>query len=179
MAIIGSGLAALTFIQLLRLKGAGFVGIAMRDYPDRAALARQFGADQIVLSGEAGRFRESAQVQADEGFDVTIDAVGTQETTLTALSLARRGGRGLLYGLRRAVIDHFPLGDTIFRNLTLYGRTSAPWMWKPAIDLVARGAVQLGSMVGEVIALEGVPELLNSDRERGGPLKRVIRIRGN
>jgi L-iditol 2-dehydrogenase len=178
-AIVGSGLAALTFIQLLRLKGAGHVAIAMRDYPERVALAKEFGADQIVCDGNLEALRGNPQVQADEGFDVTIDAVGTQEAALAALALARRGGRVLLYGLRTAVIGDFPLGETIFRNLTLFGRTSAPWMWQPAMDLVARRAVRLRPMIGEVVELEDVPALLTGSREHGGPLKRVVRVRGS
>ncbi len=177
-AIVGSGLAALTFIQLLRLKGAGHVAIAMRNYPDRAALAKEFGADEIVTDGDGATLRSNPQVQADQGFDVAIDAVGTQQAALAALGLARRGGRVLLYGLRKAVIDEFPLGETIFRNLTLLGRTSAPWMWQPAMDLVARGAIRLSPMIGEVVELEDVPALLNQKTRHGGPLKRIIRIRG-
>ena len=129
-------------------------------------------------AGAVHTMRSAPQVRADEGFDVVIDAVGTQETTLAALSLARRGGRVLLYGLRSAVIDRFPLGQAIFRNLTLLGRTSAPWMWGPAMDLVARGAVRLRPMIGEVIALEDVPALLIGQRGHGGPLKRIVRVAG-
>jgi len=177
--IVGSGLAALTFVQLLRLRGAGHVAVVMRDYADRMALARQFGADQIVTPDETGVLRTAGRIAADDGFDITIDAVGTMETTLTTLGLARRGGRVLLYGLRSAHVDRFPIGDTIFRNLTLYGHTSAPWLWQAALDLVGRGQLQTDVMVGGVIELEEVPALLNGPRQRGGPLKRVIRVRGN
>ncbi len=178
VAIVGSGLAALTFIQLAHLKGAGHVAVAMRNYPERMALARSFGAGCVATDGAQEALRAHPQVQADGGFDVTIDAVGTPETALAALALARRGGRVLLYGLRSATMNDFPLGETIFRNLTLFGRTSAPWMWRPALDLVARGAVQLGPMIGEVIDLNDLPAHLNRRREAGGPLKRVVRVRG-
>jgi L-iditol 2-dehydrogenase len=177
-AIIGSGLAALTFVQLLRLKGAGHVALAMRDYAERVELARTFGADHVVTGGDVEAMRHHPQVQSDQGFDVVIDAVGTAQTTQAALSLARRGGRVLLYGLRSAVVDGFPLSQAIFCNLTLYGRTSAPWMWGPAIDLIARRAARLRSMIGGVLELEEVPEHLNRPRGHGGLLKRVIRIRG-
>lgn len=176
-AIIGSGLAALTFIQLLRLRGAGHVAVMMRDYPERVALAKEFGVDAVVVNNRADDLRIHSQVKADEGFDVTIDAVGTQEAALTALTLARRGGRVLLYGLRRAVINDFPLGMTIFRNLTLYGRTSAPQMWQPAIGLVGRGAIRLSPMIGDVVTLEEAVGLVTRRERHGGPLKRVIRIR--
>ena len=179
VAVVGSGLAALTFIQLLRLKGAGHVGIAMRPYAERVQLAEEFGADCVVTDGDLPTLRAHPRVQADEGFDATIDAVGTRATALDAIALARRGGRVLLYGLRSATIDRFPLGDTIFRNLTLFGRTSAPRMWEPAIELVARGAVKLSPMIGEIVQLEDVPGLFTGEREHGGPLKRVVRVRGD
>lgn len=178
VAIVGSGLGALTFAQLLRLKGAGHIALMMRDYAERVRLAKGFGVDLIVSSDNLDEMRSNAQVQADQGFDVTIDAVGTEEAALATLSLARRGGRVLLYGLRSAVIDRFPLGEVIFRNLTLFGRTSAPWMWVPAIDLVARSAVRLHPMIGEIVDLEDVPALLCGSREHGGPLKRIVRVRG-
>jgi L-iditol 2-dehydrogenase len=178
-AIIGSGLAALTFVQLLRLKGAGHIALSMHDYATRIELARTFGADRVVTSDALDAMSGDPKVRANQGFDIVIDAVGTPQTTRTAVSLARRGGKILLYGLRSAVVDGFPLSQMIFDNLTLYGRTSAPWMWDPAIDLVMRGAVRLRSMIGGVIELEDVPELLNQPRGHGGPIKQVIRIRGD
>jgi threonine dehydrogenase-like Zn-dependent dehydrogenase len=176
VAIVGSGLAALLFVQLARLRGAGYVAVVMREYPERRALARQFGADTVVGENDAGLLCQQAQVQSNDGFDAAIDAVGTEAAARLALHLVRRGGRVLLYGLRAPVINGFPLGEVVFRNLTLYGRTSAPHMWGPAMDLVARGALHLSGLV-EMVELEDLPALLTSDRH-GGPLKHVVRIRG-
>jgi L-iditol 2-dehydrogenase len=179
VAILGSGLAALTFIQLARLKGAGSIAILMRSYySERAALAREFGADQIVTGGGPAEMRLAPKVQAEDGFDVVIDAVGSQETTLWAIDLARRGGKVLPYGLAQNTIDQFPLGPMIFRNLTVYGRTSAPHAWEPAIELLKRRQLRLGAMAGEVIALEEVPAVLMGQRRGPKPLKRVARVRG-
>jgi len=176
VAIIGSGLAALTFLQLLRNKGAGWVALNMRNYPERIRLAEEYGADVVVMDGNTATLRTPTFIQASDGFDLVIDAVGTEQSTLTALALARRGGKALLYGLSSATIHNFPLGETIFRNLTLYGKTSAPKMWEPAIGLMGRGAIRLKGMIGEVVALEDLPRLLTT-KERGGPIKRVVKVR--
>jgi L-iditol 2-dehydrogenase len=176
VAIVGSGLAALNFIQLMRLKGAGHIALSMFPIQERMDLAVQLGADQVISDGNLDTLRQQPKIQAEDGFDVVVDAVGTQEAALAALSLARRGGKVLLYGLNKAVINDFPLGSTIFRNLTLYGRTSAPHAWETAIDLVARGAIRLGEMVGEVVELEDVPRLLTVDSAQRRPLKRVVRV---
>jgi len=176
--IIGSGIAALTYIQLLRMNGAGTIAISMFDYPDRAALAEQFGAEHVIRDGNIQALLSRDPMRADHGFDVTIDAVGTPETIHAALALARRGGRVLLYGLSSVTVDTFPVSDVIFRNLTLFGRTSAPWMWQPAIDLVASKSIRLGEMVSEIVPLEAVPALLTAPENGPRPLKRVIQIRG-
>ena len=176
--ILGSGLAALTFAQLLRLKGAGHLAVSMRPYADRVEMARKFGADQVITDGDLDKLGSEAYIRESDGFDIVIDAVGTQETALMALSLARRGGKVLLYGLSSGFINGFPLGMTIFRNLTMYGRTSAPKMWQSAIELAARKAVHLQEMIGGVVELEDVPGLLMASHHGGGPLKQVARIRG-
>ena len=46
------------------------------------------------------------------------------------------------------------------------------------MDLVARGAVQLSPMIGEVIDISDVVGLFQREKEHGGPLKRVVRVRG-
>ncbi len=173
--IIGSGLAALTFLQLLRNKGAGWVALSMRNYPERVRLAESYGADAVITDEDMSKLRLPSFIQASDGFDLVIDAVGTEQSTLAALSLARRGGKVLLYGLSRAVVDNFPLGEAIFRNFTLFGKTSAPKMWQPAIGLMGREAIHLKDMIGEVVTLEDLPRLLTS-RESGGPIKRVVQI---
>ena len=175
VAIIGSGLAALTFVQLARLKGAGKIGVSMKNLPERAKLAEKLGADLVVTAGPQG-LRDLPQARADDGYDVTIDAIGVQDTALAALELARRGGKVLLYGLANAFIDHFPVGMVIFRNLTLYGRTSAPRMWEPAIDLLNRRALQLEQFVGAVVTLEEVPDLLMNRTRHPRMLKRVVHL---
>jgi len=76
------------------------------------------------------------------------------------------------------VIDHFPLGMMIFRNLTLFGRTSAPRMWEPAIDLLGRRALQLDPLISEVVTLEEVPDLLANKSKHPRQLKRVVQVRG-
>ena len=177
VAIVGSGLAAMLFVQLARLRGAGHVAMAMRPYSERLALAVRLGADLVADVAEEGRLRQAACVRRDGGFDVAIDAVGTGEAAGLALSLARRGGKVLLYGLRSPVMDGFPLAEVIFRNLTLYGRTSAPCMWDAAMDLVARGAIELGALGAREVGLEELPALLTGERERGGPLKHVARVK--
>ena len=177
VAIIGSGLAALTFLQLARLKGAGKIGVSMKNIPDRVKLAEKLGAD-LVVTGSPQELSALPQAHADDGYDVTIDAIGVQEAALASLELARRGGKVLLYGLANAVIDHFPVGMVIFRNLTLYGRTSAPRMWEPAIDLLNRHALQLEQFVGAVVTLEEIPDLLMNRTSHPRMLKRVVQVRG-
>jgi L-iditol 2-dehydrogenase len=181
VAIVGSGLAALLFLQLARLRGASFSALIMRPYVERRAMARELGADWVADDATpAAELRAHESVRPDDGFDIAIDAVGTSEAARLTLALPRRGGRALLYGLRSPAVDAFPLADVIFRNLTLYGRTSAPRLWRPAIDLLARGALRLAGMV-EIVAMEDLPGLLTGERRgggRAGPLKRVVGIGG-
>jgi threonine dehydrogenase-like Zn-dependent dehydrogenase len=174
--IIGSGLAMLIFVQLARLRGAGFIAVGMYDYRERIELAQRFGADVVYTKDPRRESSSSAAMRRRNGFDAVLDAVCTPETVGLSVDLTKRGGSILLYGLRSATLDHFPMAEVIFKNLTLYGRTSAPQMWRRAIDLVAQGDIELAPLVGEVITFEDVVPLFRSPRERGGVIKRVIRF---
>jgi threonine dehydrogenase-like Zn-dependent dehydrogenase len=176
--IVGSGLAMLIFVQLARLQGAASITVRMYDYPERVSLAKQFGADTIVSDDPYTSLESCKTVKTFGGFDKVIDAVCTESTLALSIQFARNGASILLYGLRSVTIDNFSISDVIFKNLTLYGRTSAPYFWTEAIELVDRGFIKLKLLVSEVIEFSDIIDIFKKEKEHGGPIKRVIRING-
>jgi len=89
--IIGDGPIGLTFLQLARLMGAGYVATSGHR-PARRQLARELGAHE-ALDGRAvdlkGRFSRS--------LDLVIVAAANIDVTAEALELVRPGGRLLLF----------------------------------------------------------------------------------
>lgn len=166
--VVGSGVAALLFVQLASVEGAAGVTLVVDD-EERAQLARRLGTTEVLLAPE--------RPPADGEFALAIDAVGSAETLALAIDAVRPGGHVTLYGLG-AGRPEIPLHACIFKNLTLSGHTSAPWLWEEAIELAATGAIRLDPLVTDAIEFDEVggflAEVLGDKPLAGRQVKAVI-----
>src|ERR671933_2569274 len=91
VAVVGDGAVGLCGVIAANRLGAEQI-IIMGRHPDRIALAREFGATNVVSErGDAGieRVRE---LTGGFGAHSVLECVGTEQATLTAVSIARPGG---------------------------------------------------------------------------------------
>lgn len=144
--VVGSGVAALLYVQLCVAHGAGAVSVVVNDEA-RGAVAASLGAAEVISGAPARAYTKA------------IDAVGTTASLATAVGAVAPGGHVSLYGLG-ASHPEFPLHEAIFKNLTLSSHTSAPWLWEDAISLVAGGTVSLGPLVTDRIGFGEVGSFL-------------------
>jgi len=91
VAVVGDGAVGLLGILAARELGAERI-IAMSRHADRQALAREFGATDIVQErGEEG-VAKIKELTGGLGAHSTIEAVGTQESMMQAIRATRAGG---------------------------------------------------------------------------------------
>src|SRR5947208_10088484 len=91
VAVVGDGAVGLLGVPSGRQTGAERI-IVMSRHAQRQALAREFGATDIVTErGDEGVARILELTQG-VGSDAVLECVGTQETMLQAIRSARRGG---------------------------------------------------------------------------------------
>ncbi|MEZ5666319.1 MAG: alcohol dehydrogenase catalytic domain-containing protein [Alphaproteobacteria bacterium] len=94
VAVVGLGFMGLLMLQLLRLKGpAHILGIDMRD--DALAAGRGLGADATARPGDlAADLKAVFPFAADDprGFDMVVEATGTQAGLTLAVELVRFHG---------------------------------------------------------------------------------------
>jgi alcohol dehydrogenase len=92
VAIVGAGPIGLAAIMTARLfTPARIVAIDLADA--RLAMARQFGADNIINNGSVDPVEAVLQLTNGMGADVAIEAVGVPATFELAADLVRPGGR--------------------------------------------------------------------------------------
>jgi threonine dehydrogenase-like Zn-dependent dehydrogenase len=135
VAIIGAGPMGLLFALVYRAQGAGKVIIA-DVAPYRLEYAQKLGFD-VVLDARQGPLRAAILQHSERGCDVVVDAVGNQIDT--AITLARRGGQVILFGLRPH--DNPALNQyTITRNdLTVIGSFVGLHPFLPTLHLLESG----------------------------------------
>lgn len=175
--ILGTGPAGLIYTQLARLRGAALIACTGR-MPERAELAREFGANIVVANTEIYELLQLPLIRQFEGFDVIIDAVGSSETIKQAIQMAHAGSKIVWYGLKSSTVNDFPVHEVIFKNLTIIGKTNTPGVWDRAINLIASGQLVLRPLLQDIRTPEEIPALLGKEEFGSGPLpiKRLIKF---
>jgi threonine dehydrogenase-like Zn-dependent dehydrogenase len=166
VAIVGDGAVGLCGVIAARRLGAERIVILGR-HPDRIALAREFGATDVVSErGEdaIGRVRE---LTGGLGAHSVLECVGYEESTVTALSITRPGGAVGRVGVPQDAT--IPMAsETFFKNVTIGG---GPAPVRAYIDEllpdVLDGRIEPGRVFDRVTNLDGVPDGYRAMNERG------------
>jgi len=118
VAVVGDGAVGLLGVLAAKRLGAERI-IAMSRHADRQALARTFGATDIVTErGEAG-VAKIKELTGGYGAHSTIEAVGTQESMEQAIGATRPGGHVGFVGVSHGVeLDGLGL---FFSSVHLHG----------------------------------------------------------
>src|SRR3989475_7592375 len=118
-AVIGDGAVGLCAVIAARRLGAERI-IMMGHHPDRIALAKEFGATDVVKErGEEAAARGPTRAGGPRGHSV-LECVGTDQAMRTAIGIARPGG-----AVGRVGVPHYeaiPGSEPAFyNNLTISG----------------------------------------------------------
>ncbi len=162
-------------------KGLGARTIAVVSTDEKAAVAREAGADEVVLS--TGEWRDEAKALSGGGVDLVLDPVGGDRFTDSLRSLAE-GGRLVVVGFTAGEIPEVRVNRLLLRNTEVIG---AGWgayvMPKPDVAreigervnaMVADGVVR--PLVGARFGLEQAADALKLIDGRGATGKVVVEL---
>ncbi len=156
-AVVGDGAVGLCGVVAARRLGAEQI-ILLGRHESRIALAKQFGATDIVSErGEAAVERVYA-LTGGYGVHSVLECVGTDPSMQTALSIARPGG-----SIGRVGVPHevtIPAAaPTFYRNLTISGGPApARAYMAELLPDVLEGRIEPGRVFDCIVGLDGVPE---------------------
>ncbi|MGC2288826.1 MAG: NAD(P)-dependent alcohol dehydrogenase [Thermoplasmata archaeon] len=91
VAVFAAGPVGLMAIQGSKLLGAGRV-IAVENVPRRQALARHYGADDVVDFTQGDPVPRILELTEGKGVDSAIEALGAEETFMNCVRATRPGG---------------------------------------------------------------------------------------
>ena len=160
VAVFGVGGVGLATVQAARIAGASRI-IAADVSPEKEELARAAGATDYVVASDTTP-RAIRALTARQGVDVSVECVGRAVSIRAAWESTRRGGRTTVVGIGGKT------EQVTFNALELFhwGRTLSGCVYgnsDPARDLpvlaehVRAGRLDLGALVTERIALDGIP----------------------
>lgn len=164
VAVVGDGAVGLLAVLSAQLKGAERI-IAMSRHASRQALAREYGATDIVTErGEEG-IASIRDLTKGVGADSVLECVGTQESMLQAIGAARPGGFVSYVGMPHGVkLDGQQL---FFSHVHLHGGPAPVRHFLPElVELVESGDANPGKVFDLTLPLDQVAEAYRAMDER-------------
>ena len=149
--VLGLGVTGQLHVQLAKARGATVIGVTRSK--DKRDLAETLGADLTIPGGD-GMIEKVRDATEGRGPDVVIETTGVVSQLSAAITMARSGGRLLLFGIITAKEGALPFYDLYFKELALINARVAKSEDYPAsISLVERGTVRLEPLVSDVMPL--------------------------
>ena len=116
--VMGDGAVGLCGVIAAKMRGATRI-IAMSRHEDRAALAREFGATDIVPERDQAAVDKVLGMTGGYGADAVLECVGSKQSFDTAIGLIRRGGVIGRVGLPHDVV--ISAEGTFYGNIGIKG----------------------------------------------------------
>jgi threonine dehydrogenase-like Zn-dependent dehydrogenase len=157
VAVVGDGAVGLCGVIAARRLGAEQI-VIMGRHDDRIALARDFGATDVVSERGAEAVERVKELSGGHGVDAVLECVGLDESTETAIEIARPGGAVGRVGVPQH--EAMPGAKPSFFKNVLVGGGPAPV--RAYIDEllpdVLDGRIEPGRVFDRTVDLDGVPD---------------------
>jgi threonine dehydrogenase-like Zn-dependent dehydrogenase len=156
-AVVGDGAVGLCGVIAAKRLGAEQI-ILLGRHPDRIALARAFGATDIVSERGDAAVARVQELTGGLGAHSVLECVGHGQSTETALSIARAGGAVGRVGVPQQ--ETVPAAvPTFFRNVTIAGGPAPVRAYiEELLPDVLEGRIEPGRVFDRTTDLDGVPD---------------------
>ena len=152
VAVVGDGAVGLCGVIAARRLGAEQI-IMLGRHADRIALAREFGATDVVSERGAEAVERVRELTGGFGVHSVLECVGLDESMLTAISIARPGGAVGRVGVPQHEL--MPASQPAFYN---NGPAPVRAYIEELLPDVLEGRIEPGRVFDRIIGLEEVPD---------------------
>jgi threonine dehydrogenase-like Zn-dependent dehydrogenase len=165
VAIVGDGAVGLCGVIAAKRLGGEQI-IIMGRHPDRIALAREFGATDLVSERHEAAIERVRELTGGFGVHSVLECVGTEQALNTSVKIARAGG-----AVGRVGVPHYqsiPEAEQMFYGNISVGGGPAPTRAYMAelLPEVMDGRIAPGRVFDRTVGLDGVPDGYRAMNER-------------
>jgi threonine dehydrogenase-like Zn-dependent dehydrogenase len=157
VAVVGDGAVGLCGVIAATRLGAEQIIILGR-HVDRIALAKDFGATDVVSERGEAAVERVRELTGGLGAHSVLECVGYDESTITALSVARSGGSVGRVGVPQS--DKIPAATpAFFRNVSISGGPAPVRAYiEELMPDILEGRIEPGRVFDRMIGLDEVPD---------------------
>lgn len=174
--VFGDGAVGLCGVLSAKLRGAERI-IAMSRHEDRAALASEFGATDIVAERGDEAVARVLDMTGGYGADAVLECVGSAQSNDTAMKVARAGAIVGRVGLPHGVEADIP--GLFYRNVGLRGGPAPVRHYDTAVDhlldRVLAGEIHPGRVFTSEFTLDDIQAAYDAMDQRR-TIKSLLRI---
>ncbi|MFJ8044210.1 zinc-dependent alcohol dehydrogenase family protein [Kitasatospora sp. NPDC096147] len=158
VAVVGDGAVGLCGVLAAHRLGAGRI-IALGRHEARTAIARKFGATDVVAERGEAAVEAVRELTGGQGAHAVLEAVGTEESMTTAISITRDGGGVGYVGVPHGGSAGVDIGQMFNRNVRLGGGVAPARAYIPELLAdVLNGRIEPGLVFDRTVGLDEVPE---------------------
>lgn len=158
VAVIGDGAVGLCGVLAARRLGAERIVLLGR-HEDRIAVARSFGATDVVRERGADAVQQVLELTEGLGVPHVLECVGMQESWDTAVDVARPGGTVGYVGVPNGMTTGLPLRTMFGRNVSVHGGVAPVRAYLPELMAdVLSGALDPSAVFDLELPLDRTPE---------------------
>jgi threonine dehydrogenase-like Zn-dependent dehydrogenase len=156
-AVVGDGAVGLCGVIAAKRLGAEQIIILGR-HQDRTALAREFGATDVVPERGEEAVQRVRELTGGFGAHSVLECVGLEQSELTAIEIARPGGAVGRVGVPQA--EKLPASQPAFYSNVTVGGGPAPVRAyiEELLPDILEGRIEPGKVLDRTVGLDGVPE---------------------
>src|SRR5882762_420008 len=169
--VLGAGTIGLLVLQALRVAGCSWVLVADID-ASRLKLAADLAATEVFLA-ETDPVARALELTNGAGVDLAVEAVGRRETVSVAIGSVRKGGSVILVG-NISPEATLPLQTVVTRQIRLQGSCASAGEYPRAIELMAKGAIQVKPLITAIAPLAEGPQWFERLYAREPNLMKVV-----
>jgi threonine dehydrogenase-like Zn-dependent dehydrogenase len=157
VAVVGDGAVGLCGVIAAKRLGAEQIIILGR-HADRIALARDFGATDVVRERGDAAVERVRELTGGYGVHSVLECVGLEQAMNTAISVARPGGAVGRVGVPQE--QTIPGSEPAFYNNVTVGGGPAPVRGyiEDLLPDVLAGSIEPGRVFDRTVGLDGVPD---------------------
>lgn len=156
-AVIGDGAVGLCSVIAAKRLGAEQI-ILLGRHPDRIALAKQFGATDVVSERGEAAIERVRTLTGGFGVHSVLECVGTDQAMATSMGIVRAGG-----AVGRVGVPHYesiPQAQPMFyRNVTVSGGPAPVRAYiEELLPDVLEGRIEPGRVFDSTLSLDAAPD---------------------
>ncbi|MEF8887433.1 MAG: zinc-dependent alcohol dehydrogenase family protein [Haloarculaceae archaeon] len=164
VAVHGCGGIGLSAVQIANAAGANVIAVDLED--EKLDFAEDLGAVETVNAAEVDDPAGQAAMLAGGGCDVAVDALGIEVTCRNAMDSLGKRGTHLQLGLTTDEEEGeipLPIDEMVFTERDFVASFGMqPNRFDEIFDMMGSDKLDPSKIIGETVALDDVPEVLES-----------------